>query len=883
MDKTEEILKKYNSHIDGLNSQEIQNRQDKYGLNELEETKKTSPIIKFLKQFAEPLIILLIIAAIAAYFIGDVIDSIVILVVVSFNAIIGYRQEHKAEKAMEELKNIVNTQAIVKREGKKSQIDGKYLTVGDIVSVEEGDKVPADIILLSSVELKIDESSITGESEPVNKNSDYSENDKIEKIDSSNRDFEDKILYMESTVVSGRGTGLVFNIGMNTSMGKIAKLIQEDSDETPLQEKIGKLGKYLGAIAVIVCILVFILQMFKGMGLVENFMTAVSLAVAAVPEGLPAVLTLTLALGMQRMAKSNAIIRKLLAVETLGSCNIICSDKTGTLTLNKMTVRDSEIYSNKAFECAYLCNNAILKDDDILGNPTDGAALAFADKSDYPTSTLNEKLPRLGEIPLTSSRKMMTTIHIDNENHNNIENNTTTDRLDDGNIISYTKGAPEIVLDQCKYIDDNGTIKIIDDKIKEKIVSRIEEMSNNSLRVLALTYKNIDTDLPRDIENNTLDLHAITEDGTIEKELTLCGIIGIMDPPKENAKEAVAKCKSAGIKVIMITGDHKDTASAIAKELGILNKGKVLTGIELNQLSDEEYLKICDDVEVYARVYPEQKVRIVETLKSKDNIVSMTGDGVNDAPALKKASIGVAMGNGTDVAKESSDMILQDNDFTTIVKAIEEGRKIFDNIRRFVKFQISTNVGAILTIVIASLLNMPLPFNPIQILWINLIMDGPPAQSLGAEGPERNIMKRKAENGEILNKKDLLRILITGLIMAAGTLLLFGYELSAYNNLGYELTLKKAMTVAFTIFVIYQLFSAINNRADTDEKNKAFTSAIIISFILQLLVIYVGPLQLIFRTTAIGLIDWVLIFLVASSIFIGEYIMRKTFLKNPSI
>ncbi|WP_295721695.1 cation-translocating P-type ATPase [uncultured Methanobrevibacter sp.] len=882
MNKTDEILKKYNSRIDGLNSQEVQNRQEKYGLNELEETKKTSSIIKFLKQFTEPLIILLIIAAIAAYFIGDVIDSIVILIVVSFNAIIGYHQEHKAEKAMEELKNIVTTKAIVKREGKKSQIDGKYLTLGDIVNVEEGDKVPADIILLSSVELKIDESSITGESKPVNKNSDYSENDDIEKIDGANRDFEDKILYMESTVVSGRGTGLVFNIGMNTSMGKIAKLIQEDSDETPLQQKIGKLGKYLGAIAVIICILVFILQMFKGMGLVENFMTAVSLAVAAIPEGLPAVLTLTLALGMQRMAKSNAIIRKLLAVETLGSCNIICSDKTGTLTLNQMTVRDSEIYSNKAFECAYLCNNAILKDDDILGNPTDGAALVFADKSDYPTSTLSEKLPRLGEIPLTSTRKMMTTLHAINKNNENIENNSTTDRLDDGKFISYTKGAPEIVLNLCKYIDDNGTIKIIDDKIKENILSRIEEMSNNSLRVLALTYNNIDIDLPQANENNTLDLQRIIEEETLENELTLCGIIGIMDPPKENAKEAVAKCKSAGIRVIMITGDHKDTASAIAKELGILNKGKVLTGIQLNQLSDEEYLKICDDVEVYARVYPEQKVRIVETLKSKDNVVSMTGDGVNDAPALKKASIGVAMGNGTDVAKESADMVLQDNDFTTIVKAIEEGRKIFDNIRRFVKFQISTNVGAILTIVIASILNMPLPFNPIQILWINIIMDGPPAQSLGAEGPERNIMNRESENGEILNKKDILRILITGLIMAAGTLLVFGYELSAYNNLGYKSSLTKAMTVAFTIFVIYQLFSAINNRADTDEKNKAFTSAIIGSFILQLLVVYVGPLQLIFRTTAIGLIDWVLIFVVASSIFLGEYIMRKTFLKNPN-
>ena len=399
-------------------------------------------------------------------------------------------------------------------------------------------------------------------------------------------------------------------------------------------------------------------------------------------------------------------------------------------------------------------------------------------------------------------------------------------------------------------------------------------MSNNSLRVLALAYKTIDINPKDSIEN--------IPDGEIERELTLSGIIGIMDPPKENAKEAIEKCKSAGIKVRMITGDHKDTASAIAKELGILNKGKVLTGTELDQLSDEEYLKICDDVEVYARVYPEQKVRIVETLKSKDNVVSMTGDGVNDAPALKKASIGVAMGGGTDVAKESADMVLQDDDFSTIVKAIEEGRKIFDNIRRFVKFQVSTNVGAILTIVTASILNMPIPFNPIQILWINIIMDGPPAQSLGAEGAERNLMKRKAENGEILNKKDLLRIFISGLIMTIGTLALFEYELSKNMVLGYKLALTKAMTIAFSLFVVYQLFNAINNRANSDEKNKAFTYAIIGSFILQLLVVYIEPLQIIFRTTAIGLVDWILIFIVGTSIFIGEYIMRKTFLKSSN-
>ncbi|OWT32577.1 hypothetical protein BGI41_06960 [Methanobrevibacter sp. 87.7] len=436
-------------------------------------------------------------------------------------------------------------------------------------------------------------------------------------------------------------------------------------------------------------------------------------------------------------------------------------------------------------------------------------------------------------------------------------------------IIVYTKGAPEIILSKSKYIDDNGIIKEIDENTKKTINSKIEDMTKSALRVIGFGYKILDKDKFKNLNDNE-----------IEENLIFCGLVGMIDPPKDKTKESIDKCKDAGIRVVMITGDHKDTAKAVAEELGILTNGKIITGEELNKLSNEEYSKICEDIQVYARVYPEQKVRIVETLKSMGNIVSMTGDGVNDAPALKKASIGVAMGGGTDVAKESSDMILQNDDFSTIVKAIEEGRKIFDNIKRFVKFQVSTNIDAILTIVGASIINIPLPFNPIQILWINIIMDGPPAQSLGNEGPEKNLMHRKPENGEILEKRDYLRIIIFGLTMAIGTLGLFIYELKSNQSLGINECKTKAMTVAFTVFVVYQLFSAYCNKSNSTVKNRAFTISILISFILQLAVIYISPLQTIFRTTGLDIIDWISIFIVAFTIFIVEYILRKTVFKK---
>jgi len=804
-----DILTRYDTSLDGLSSSEAEKRQKEYGLNEIAEKPPTPLYILFLSQFVDILIGLLIVAAVAAYAIGDVIDAGVIILAVMLNVIMGFIQEYRSQKAIESLKSFITKHAIVKREGQVKEIDAKTLTVGDIVVLEEGSKVPADLVLIESNSLSCDESQLTGESKAVAK------------------EIDDK-LYMDSNILSGNGLGVVENIGMATEIGKIADIVQEDDEETPLAKRVGKLGKTLSAIAIVVCIAIFIMEFLKGIPIVETFMTAVSLAVAAIPEGLPAVLTLTLALGMSEMAKSNAIVRKLLSVETLGSCTIICSDKTGTLTENKMTVVES-FYTNedKTHLIGKLCNNAVLDNDKIIGDQTDGAILKHCKEYDA-------SLERIDEIPLDSNRKMMTTIHI----------------LDGENNIVLSKGAPEIILDKCKYIDRNGSIEIIDGKTKEMILEKIGEMSGHALRTIGFAYKINDTKSP-------------------EEDLTFTGLLGLIDPPKKDVKKSVNECINAGIGIIMITGDHEKTACAIAKDIGILTNGKVMTGKELDRLSDEEYLKIAPEIQVYARVKPTQKMKIVETLKKLDNIVAMTGDGVNDAPALKKASIGVAMGDGTDVAKEASDMILQNNDFTTIVKAIEGGRKIYDNIKRFVKYQVSTNVGAILTIVGTSLLNLPLPFNPAQLLWLNIVMDGPPAQMLGIEGAERDIMERPPEKGDILTKNTMLQILILGIVMAIGTICVFTYEIST------GVSTTKAMTVAFTLFVVYQLLNAFNGRANSEKSSKFLYLGIIISFLLQLLILYIPQLQTIFRTTSIDMIDWIIILIVSSTILITQKIMDK--------
>ncbi|MBE6489601.1 MAG: calcium-translocating P-type ATPase, PMCA-type [Methanobrevibacter sp.] len=804
-----DILTQYNTRPEGLKSGEIQKRQKEYGLNELDEKKPTPLIVLFFSQFVDILIALLIIAAIASLAIGDVIDAGVIMLAVMLNVIMGFIQEYRSMRAVESLKGLITKTAIVRRDNKIAEIDAKDLTVGDIVMLEEGLKVPADLHVIEAKHLSCDESNLTGESEAVKKQS-------------------DDTLYMDSNILSGNGVGVVKAIGMQTEIGKIADIVQEEDEETPLARRVGRLGKILSAIAIVVCIAIFILEMTQGIPIVETFMTAVSLAVAAIPEGLPAVLTLTLALGMNEMAKSNAIVKRLLSVETLGSCTVICSDKTGTLTENRMTVVES-FYTNrdKTHLIGKLCNNAVINGDEIIGDQTDGAILKYCRDHDC-------DLERVDEIPLDSDRKMMTTIH----------------RLDGENDTILSKGAPEIILDKCKYIDNDGSIEILNAEMKEKLLEKVGEMSGRALRVIGFAYK--------------------SDDGTApEENLTFAGLLGLIDPPKKDAKKSVRECIDAGITVVMITGDHEKTACAIARNLGILTDGKIVTGQELEEMSDEEYLKEAPDIQVYARVKPAQKMRIVETLKKLGNIVAMTGDGVNDAPALKKASIGVSMGNGTDVAKEASDMIVQNNDFRTIVKAIEGGRKIYDNIKRFVKYQVSTNVGAILTIIGTSLLNLPLPFNPAQLLWLNIVMDGPPAQMLGIEGPERDLMKRPPEVGDILTKNILIQILFLGIVMAVGTICVFSWEISKGSST------VKAMTVAFTLFVVYQLLNAFNGRANSEKSSRFLYIGIIISFLLQLLILYIPQLQIIFRTTAIGITDWIVIIVVASTILIAQKIMNK--------
>lgn len=538
----EKLLKKYNTTPDGLSESEVLKRHERYGLNELDEKKPTPPIILFLSQFADILIALLIIAAIASFAIGDTIDAGVILLAVLLNVIIGFIQEYRSIRAVNSLKDLMVKKAIVKRNNEVLEVDARFLTIGDIVILEEGNKSPADLILIESNDINCDESFLTGESEAVIKE-------------------EKDAVFMDSNIISGHGLGIVTDIGMDTEIGKIAEIVHEEDEKTPLAVKVGKLGKILSAIAILVCTVIFILELIQGAGIVETFMTAVSLAVAAIPEGLPAVLTLTLALGMSEMASSDALVKRLLSVETLGSCTIICSDKTGTLTDNKMSVVESYLLNkDKLLLISKLCNNAIIKDNALIGNQTDGAILRFA--QNYETS-----LERIDEIPLDSNRKMMTTIH----------------RLDSENKIVLSKGAPEIILNNCKYIDNNGSIEILDEEIKETVVKRIDEMSDEALRVIGFAYK-------------------INDDERPEENLIFTGLLGLIDPPKKNAKKAVKECINAGIKVRMITGDHEKTASAIAKQLGILTDGRVITGKELEKISDEEYLAIADDIQVYARV-----------------------------------------------------------------------------------------------------------------------------------------------------------------------------------------------------------------------------------------------------------------------------------------
>ena len=822
-----EVITELNTTQDGLSSSDAEERLEKHGKNVLKEKKKESELKKFLLQFTEPLMILLILAGIVSALINDFLDSAVIFFVVILNAVLGYRQERKAQNAMEKLKSMTTITTVVLRDNQKQEINVEDITVGDAVILEEGDNVPADVRLIETYDLKVDESLLTGESLAVTKTA-TDENDNHENI-----------VYMNTGITRGRAKGLVIATGMNTEIGKIASMIQEEEgSETPLEIKIDKLGKTLGLFSIIICILIFILQLFHGFDIATTFMTGVSLAVAAIPEGLPAVLTLTLALGMQKMAKNNVIIRKLLAVETLGSCSVICTDKTGTLTQNKLTVTDSYITDkNKAILVSGLCNNAkVNKSKDVkIGDSTDISILEFALDNGFDDDISYE---RINEIPLDSNRKRMTTI-------NKIG----------GEEFVLIKGAPEILIDKCKFIEENGEISKLSSEQVQHIKDKITEYTDNALRVILLAYNNIDN-----YEN-----YAIN---SLEEDLIFVGLVGMMDPPRKNVENSIKICAKAGINVKMITGDHKNTAVAVAKMVGINHPDKVLTGDEINKMSDDEFRDVVKDVNVFARVFPEQKVKIVKALKSIGEIVSMTGDGVNDAPALTSANIGVAMGSGTDVAKESSDMILQDDDFSTITYAVKEGRTIYSNIKRFLKYQLSTNIAAIITILISSIMSLTLPFNAVELLWINIIMDGPPAQSLGVEPSDEDIMNVPPSDENIVSKNNLIHIILVGLVMAAGTLGLYLYELS----IGTEQRL--AGTIAFTVFVIYQLVNVFNCRSNSKETNRTLIISIIISFLLQLCVIYIPVLQEIFRTTSIPLISWIPIIIVALTILVAERIIR---------
>ncbi|WP_288974616.1 calcium-translocating P-type ATPase, PMCA-type [uncultured Methanosphaera sp.] len=823
-----EVISKLNTTENGLTSDKATKNLEKYGKNALKEKEKESELKKFISQFTEPLMILLIIAGIIAAVIGDGIDSAVIFLVVILNAVIGYKQENKAENAMEKLKSMTNKTTIVLRDNHKQEINAEDLTVGDAVILEEGDSIPADLRLIETYDIKVDESSLTGESLPVHK------------VDCEvTDDSHDNMVFMNTQVVSGRAKGLVTSIGMNTEIGKIASMIQEEGDkQTPLEIKIDKLGKTLGLLAIIICVIIFVLELLQGQPVANTFMTAVSLAVAAIPEGLPAILTLTLALGMQKMAKNNVIIRKLLAVETLGSCSVVCTDKTGTLTHNKLTVTDSYTTDkNMAYIISGLCNNAkVDKDKNTkIGDPTDISALEYAINNNYSD---NITQTRLHEIPLDSTRKRMTTINKIN-----------------GKEYVLIKGAPEILLSMCKYIRKEDKVSEITTE-EIKTIEKIEtEYTDKALRVLLLAYKEIDDYSKYSAEE-------------LEEDLVFVGLIGMMDPPRKEVFDAIKTCTNAGITVKMITGDHKNTAMAIGKQVGIENPDKSLTGPEIDKLSDEEFMKVVKDVNIYARVFPEQKVRIVKALKTNNEIVSMTGDGVNDAPALTTANIGVAMGSGTDVAKESGDMILQDDNFSTIIYAIKEGRTIYSNIKRFLKYQLSTNIAAIITILTTTLLSLPIPFNPVQLLWINIIMDGPPAQSLGVEPADVNIMNTPPNNEDIVSKANLIHITLIGIVMTIGTLGLYLYEMSIGSNH------TLASTIAFTVFVMYQLFNVFNCKSKSKEKNNTLKYAVIGSFILQLLVIYIPFLQTIFKTTAIPVMSWIPIIIVSALIIVAERIIR---------
>ncbi|MEK3955520.1 cation-translocating P-type ATPase [Psychrobacillus sp. FSL K6-1464] len=833
----------------GITELEAQKRLQQYGHNRLATNRKKTWVERIFSQINNVLIYVLIVAAVVSAFVGEIADALIIGLVVIINAVVGVIQESKAEDALEALKNMATPKAIVQRDGEMKEIDSAEVVPGDFVVVGAGSYIPCDIRLIESANLKVEEATLTGESVPVDK-------DAFALLEKDEQDIplgdQLNMLFMSTLVTVGRGTGIAVATGMDTQIGKIAGMLNTTVDEqTPLQKSLAQVGKYLGIGALIISLVMFLIGILQGRDFLEMFMIAVSLAVAAIPEGMPAIVSIVLAIGVQRMIKQHVIIRKLPAVEALGSVNVICSDKTGTLTQNKMTVTkfyaDGQIHALKDFQLEndiqsllmkifVLCNDATYTKDAETGDPTEIALVAAAVQNHLDKDLLEKEYPRIHEIPFDSNRKLMTTVHI----HEN-------------EYYRMTKGAIDRLLNHCNQIMTEEGVMPLTEKIKAEIISASHTMSQSALRVLAAAYQ---------VEGHK---------GLVgsEEDLIFVGFVGMMDPPRLEVKESIEVCKKAGIRTVMITGDHRDTAFAIARELGIAKQeSEVMEGIELDNITDEEIKTACNKTNVFARVSPEHKVKIVQALKSAGHTVSMTGDGVNDAPSLKEADIGVAMGiTGTDVAKGASDMILTDDNFASIVKAVEEGRNIYKNIKKSVIFLISCNLGEIIALFFAIVAGWPTPLRSIHILWVNLVTDTFPALALGVDPEEPGVMKEKPRRQkEGLFHGMLPFLILNGLLIGIITLVAFMIGLNGVTSGVPENVLMHAQTMAFITLSFSQLIHSLNFRSMNQSvfkvgifKNKFLLASILVGVIIQVLIVSVGPLAKLFSVQSLGSMDWLIV------------------------
>jgi Ca2+-transporting ATPase len=878
--RLDEVFKELKSSKTGLSEEQARQALARYGPNELTEGHKISPLEIFVNQFKSFIVGILLVVLVISLAMGEIPDAIAVLVILVLNAVLGFIQEFKAEKAIEALKKMASPKAHVMRGGRAMMIDSKEVVPGDIILLTTGDKIPADARVIESVNLETQEAALTGESVP------------IEKTDSALKEGTPvanraNMVFSSTIVTKGHGRAIVAATGMATEFGKIAKLLESVQEEqTPLQKKLQELGKTLGVMSIVICLVIFIVSVLKDTNLLElirnsspikdimvvikePLKAAIALAVAAIPEGLPAVVTISLALGVQRMIRRNALIRKLPSVETLGSTTVICSDKTGTLTHNEMTVRKLFV-NNRVVEVTgsgytpegsfsdslenfrllltigALNNDARIEEGKVIGDPTEGCLLVSAEKAGLKLDSLKREYPRVDEIPFESERKLMTTVHSSK-----------------GDRLAFTKGAPDNILKLCDRILVDGKVQKLTPSVKKAISEMNDVFSEEALRVLGFAYKEVRKEPKKEMEMGMI----------------FVGLQAMIDPPREEVKLSIAKCKTAGIKVVMITGDYIGTARAIARELGI--EGRAITGEELDNMRDFD--KHVEEIGIYARVNPEHKMKIVEAFKKRGHVVAMTGDGVNDAPAIKNADIGIAMGiTGTDVAKEASDVVLTDDNFSSIVNAVEEGRGIYANIKNFVQYLLSCNIGEVFVVLLGVLMGFPLILMPLQILIMNILTDGLPALALGVEPIEKGIMERKPrkQNERLFSRYSFLNIVSVGIIICAGTLFIFKRYVDTDPI--------KASAMAFTTLVVFQMFQVFNNRSEVKSvfsmnllSNKYLIYAVMASLAIQVVTIYT-PLSLVINKGQVffTLADWALIVVVSSSVVLTEELIKRFVIKE---